>query len=109
MAMLALVALTDTPEPPFTFQFGGETFTCRSPNDMDVRRLNQMLTDAQRDPSTQLHWMLGDEQWEKLESIEQTFSMRHLVAVTDGWLAHHGLNLGKSGGSSKPSTSIQFR
>lgn len=105
--VLNLDALTPDEKPPLQFQFGGETYTCRSINEMDVRRIRDLLADAQDDPAAQLAWMLGEDQWERLETAEATFTIEHLKTVTDAWLAHHGLDLPKSGGSPKRSRTIR--
>lgn len=105
--VLDLDALTPDDKPPFRFQFDGQTYTCRSVDEMDVRKLPALLAEAQTDPAAQLAWMLGEDQWNRLEEAEATFTIKHLEAVTDAWLAHHGLDLPKSGGSPKPSRTIR--
>lgn len=84
---------------PFEFIFAGETFTCASPNDFDVRELGKILERGGQDPALLLALMLGEEQWGRLEAVEAVFTTRHLNALVKAWLAHYGLDLGKSGGS----------
>lgn len=96
-------------DKPFTFQFGGHEFECRSPNEMDARRLRDLIEGAEKDPALQLAWMLGEEQWDVLDAIEATFTIQHLSTVTDRWLAHHGMSLPNSGGSRRSSKTIKSR
>lgn len=88
-------------KPPFEFQFDGETYRCASPEVLDIRGLSDLQEQANSDPIQLLSWMLGPEQMEKLDASPAIFSVLHLDAVMNGWYNHHGINPGKSGGSSK--------
>lgn len=89
---------------PFRFRFGGEEFTCTSPNDFDVREVGEVINSA--DPAMQLALILGSE-WERLEAIEAVFTLRHTEVLVTQWLDHYGLDSGKSSGSAKRSTRRQ--
>jgi GGDEF domain-containing protein len=82
---------------PFRFRFGGEEFTCVSPNEFDIRTLGDVITS--NDPAMQLAMLLGEDGWRRLEAVEAVFAAPHLKALVENWLKPHGLDSGKSGGS----------
>lgn len=90
---------------PFKFRFGGEEFTTSDPHELDVRA----LTRADEDPALVLALILGQEGWDRLEAVEEVFTLEHLQALVEAWFAHHGLTPGKSPGSQKSSRARQIR
>lgn len=84
---------------PFEFTFAGETFTCASPNDYDIREIGRLVEQSGNNPARVLAFMLGEEQWNRLEAIEAEFTISHMRVLERAWLSHYGLDLGKLRGS----------
>ena len=101
--ILDLDALDDVDEgkPPFRFRFDGHEYTTESPNRIDVRDLGELV--SSQDPAELLAWMIGEDQWAILEAAEKVFTLPLMEKVSSGWLDHHGLDIPKSGGSSRSS------
>lgn len=79
---------------PFTFTFGGDTYTL--PPDVDLRIIGSLtsgdITDA-------LRRMLGEEQWKKLEASPAVLTSDRFSALLNAYLAHSGLNVGEASAS----------
>lgn len=88
-------------KPPLEFQFGGERFTLQSVEAVDLRALSTVTAEADDDPMSLLHFLLGDEQIPRFDAVEGVFSAPRLKALTDRWYEYHGITPGKSDGSSE--------
>ncbi len=85
---------------PFTFTFGGETYTL--PPDVDFATL-ELLDNGKLDDG--FRRLLGAEQWERLEASPSTFGMRAFTNVFNAYMAHLGIDAGKSAASPDSSAS----
>lgn len=99
----ALVA-ERAPRKPFTFRFGGESYTL--PAVVDVRAA-AALSDG--DLTTGLRYMLGAEQWERLAATEVTFDIEALNALLTRYGDHVGASVGESSASTGSSKSTGRR
>ncbi len=99
----------DDNKPPFTFRFGGEVFELAAPSAFDARHLRDLYAEAASNPSAVFEEALGPDGWERLESLEDVFTIRHLNAVTEAWESHYETNAPKSSGSPKPSKKRTIR
>lgn len=90
---------------PFRFRFGGEVFTTRDPMEFNIVALRGSM----QDPAENLAAMLGEEEWDRLASLDAVFDMEHADAVAEAYFKHHGLTPGKQPGSQKPSRPRRIR
>lgn len=97
------------PIDPLLFEWDGHTYTTSSPQETDIRRLRDIIADAERDPTALLKVLLGDEQYEQLDKSELSFTGQHLMVLVEAWTKHHKLDLPKSSGSPKSSRSTAKR
>lgn len=94
-------------KPPFVFEWDGGTYECRDPSTTDIRRIHDELQGAGDDPAAVLRFLLGDEQYARLDESDALFTGLHLKALTEAWMDHHGTSVPKSSGSPKSSKRIR--
>lgn len=82
----------------FEFRFGGELFTLPASPDMLA-----FAALAEGQLYSGLKLMLGDDQWQRMLAAKATFNAEKLAALMEQYLAHNGMSLGKSQGSTAPS------
>lgn len=94
---------------PFPFTWDGETYTCIDLDALDVRRVGKQIRelDDYDDANAMLLWLLGEEQYERLDQSEVAFQPHHFQALMDAWSKHHGVSLPKSSGSRTSSRTIR--
>lgn len=92
-------------QPRFEFSFGGELFSCVSPSETDIRRMKANMESWQDDPANFLLWLIGEDGWERLERLPQTFSIQHMNALQEAWAKFYEVDLPKSS-TSETSTKI---
>lgn len=85
---------------PFTFTFGGDTYTL--PSDVDMAALQALRAE---EPEKALQAMLGDEQWQRLQESPAVFGVRAWSKLIDAYFTHLGLRNPESGASSDSSKS----
>jgi hypothetical protein len=95
-------------KPPFEFEWDGETYVCLDPSTTDIRRIREAVIEGDsEDPSEALRFMVGEEQYERLDASDGVFTVYHLQALSEAWLAHHGTSAPKSSGSRPSSKRIR--
>jgi hypothetical protein len=85
---------------PFVFKFGGEEFTIAAHYDPRIFRLAR-----NGDLSSALERMIGKEQFDRLDQIDQPFDERHMDAVFNAWATHDVTTVGDAKASSSSSKS----
>lgn len=86
--------IVESDRKPFRFQFGGETFEL--PPKVDMLAASRM---RKGDLDGALRKMLGEEQYERLDDLEEVFDEDVFEGVMDAWARHVGISPGKSRGS----------
>lgn len=94
------------PKEPFRFRFAGQVFTTLDPFDTDIVAMRGAVDS---DPGENLAMILGEVEWDRLEALEETFTLRHADLLVEGYFKHHGIHPGKQPGSQKSSRPRRIR
>jgi hypothetical protein len=53
--------------------------------------------------------ILGEAEWDRLEAVEETFTLRHANMLVEAYFKHHGIDPGPRPGSQKSSRPRRIR
>lgn len=87
-------ALAEKAREPFRFRFGGEEYEL--PPGIDLRAVPAITSG---DLMGGFRRLFGAEQWSKIEAAEAVLDTDVVMVLLDAYLAHSGVTLGESRGS----------
>lgn len=97
----------------FAFMWDGERYECIDLDQDDVKDASAKLAGVDASDEGQLvgmlRYLLGDEQYERLDASDLTFTRTHFETLVDKWAAHHELSVPKSSGSRRSSRTRTIR
>lgn len=100
-----------------TYKFAGHTYTLRDPQQVGLKSMRKLLAArdnpdpvAQLDAAdTMLRMMLGPDQYEHIDSLDEEVTMKHLDEMAAIWEKAGGGAVPKSAGSSPRSKTTKVR